>query len=123
MLTLQHFGAVPIYAHSFFNLFLLYGYCRDILDRRHATKHRRIHLLLFYFAPKPHQVDCITVSLFLFKTSVEDQLQRLADALTLSLRNSVLVNFKAVDAFLEESMEKLGTRPRTIADISTVRNV
>lgn len=61
------------------------------------------------------------MSLFLLKSSVEDQLQRLADALTLSLRSSVLENFKAVDAFLGESMEKLGARPRTIEDISTVR--
>lgn len=68
----------------------------------------------------PWQVDCITVSLFPFKASIEDQLQRLVDALTLSLRNTMLSNFKAVDVFLEESMEKLGKRPRTIDDIAEV---
>lgn len=77
-----------------------------------------------FFVPSPPnallQVDCVLVSMFPFKAAVEDQLQRLADALTLSLRNSVLSNFKAVDGFLEESMEKLGRRPRTIEDISTV---
>lgn len=65
-------------------------------------------------------MDCITVSMFPFKACIEDQLQRLADALTVSLRNAVLSNFKAVDAFLEDSMEKLGRRPRTIDDIGEV---
>ncbi|CAM9821025.1 unnamed protein product, partial [Laminaria digitata] len=72
--------------------------------------------------PETFKVDCITVSLFPFKASIEDQLQRLADALTLSLRNSVLSNFKAIDTFLEDSMDKLGRRPRTINDISEVWN-
>lgn len=58
--------------------------------------------------------------MFPFKACIEDQLQRLADALTVSLRNAVLSNFKAVDAFLEDSMEKLGRRPRTIDDIGEV---
>lgn len=63
----------------------------------------------------------MTVSLFPLKTCIEDQLQRLADALTLSLRNTILSNFKDVDAFLEDSMEKLGRRPRSIADIGEVK--
>lgn len=58
--------------------------------------------------------------MFPFKACIEDQLQRLADALTVSLRNAVLSNFKAVDAFLEDSMEKLSRRPRTIDDIGEV---
>ncbi|CAM9203957.1 unnamed protein product, partial [Ectocarpus fasciculatus] len=66
-------------------------------------------------------VDCITVSMFPFKACIEDQLQRLADALTVSLRNAVLSNFKAVDAFLEDSMEKLSRRPRTIDDIGEAK--
>lgn len=79
------------------------------------------HSPIFYLALLLHrQVDCITVSLFPFKASIEDQLQRLADALTLSLRNSVLSNFKTIDTFLEDSMDKLGRRPRTISDISEV---
>ena len=69
------------------------------------------------------QVDCITVSLFPFKASIEDQLQRVTDVLTLSLRNSVLSNFKTIDTFLEDSMDKLGRRPRTISDISEVSHV
>ncbi|CAB1119426.1 unnamed protein product [Ectocarpus sp. CCAP 1310/34] len=67
------------------------------------------------------QVDCITVSMFPLKACIEDQLQRLADALTVSLRNAVLSNFKAVDAFLEDSMEKLSRRPRTINDIGEAK--
>lgn len=58
--------------------------------------------------------------MFSFKACIEDQLQRLADALTVSLRNAVLSNFKAVDMFLEDSMEKLSRRPRTIDDIGEV---
>ena len=65
-------------------------------------------------------MDCITVSMFPFKACIEDQLQRLADALTVSLRNAVLSNFKAVDVFLEDSMEKFSRRPRTIDDIGEV---
>ena len=60
------------------------------------------------------------MSLFQFKVCIEDQLQRLVDVLTLALRNSVLSNFKAVDLYLEDSMEKLGRRPRTIEDIGEV---
>ncbi|CAM9185799.1 unnamed protein product, partial [Choristocarpus tenellus] len=60
-------------------------------------------------------------NLFPFKASLEDQFQRLADALTLSLRKVVLTNFKAVDVYLEESMEKLSRRPRTVAEIGQAK--
>ncbi|CAN0042899.1 unnamed protein product [Ascophyllum nodosum] len=71
--------------------------------------------------PDVIKIDCITVSLFQFKVCIEDQLQRLVDVLTLALRNSVLSNFKAVDLYLEDSMEKLGRRPRTIEDIGEAK--
>ncbi|CAM9184751.1 unnamed protein product, partial [Discosporangium mesarthrocarpum] len=71
--------------------------------------------------PEAAKVDCVTVSLSPFKATLEDQLQRLADALTISLRKAVLLNFRAVDGFLEESMEKLGRRPRTVADIGQAK--
>lgn len=117
----------------------LVSQCLHLQDEKGALRctaplHALIHIIsypatvAYLGSPRPvpltllarQQVDCITVSLFPFKASIEDQLQRLADALTLSLRNSVLSNFKAIDTFLEDSMDKLGRRPRTINDISEV---
>ncbi|KAG5188874.1 hypothetical protein JKP88DRAFT_287142 [Tribonema minus] len=63
------------------------------------------------------RVDCFAVSLLPLKSAVDDQLQRLGDALLLALRKKVLTQFKEVDAFLAEGMERLGRRPRTVEEI------
>ena len=68
--------------------------------------------------PDFERIDCIRVSLAPFKSTLEDQMQRLNDTLLIALRRTVLDEFKDVDTFLTESMEKLSTRPTTIDEIT-----
>ena len=51
----------------------------------------------------PHfeRVDCLTVSLAPFKAAVEDQLQRLSDALLLGLRRQAVAQQQELDRFIE----------------------
>ncbi|CAM9855341.1 unnamed protein product, partial [Phaeothamnion confervicola] len=67
--------------------------------------------------PEVAKLDCITVSLAPLKSAVHEQLQQLHDTLLLSLRSRVLADFRTVDGFLQDSMERLGHRPKTVADI------
>ncbi|CAM9134653.1 unnamed protein product [Chrysoparadoxa australica] len=67
------------------------------------------------------KVDCMTVSFGSLKQAVEDQLQALGDALLITLRRNILTQFKEVEAFLEDAMEKLGTRPRAVDEIGKAK--
>ena len=66
-------------------------------------------------------MDCIKVSCSPFKSSVEDLLQRLNDALMLCLRKDILSSFRDVDSYLEQGMEKLSTRPHSIDEIGQAK--
>ena len=47
--------------------------------------------------PDFQKVDCVSVSFAPFKAAVEDQLQRLSDALVVSLRAALVGNLKTVE--------------------------
>ncbi len=49
--------------------------------------------------PDVRRVDCIVVSLLPFKSALDDQMQRLHDALCLGLRRSVVDDAKQIDEF------------------------
>ena len=63
------------------------------------------------------KVDCVTVSSGPFKAAVEDSLQRLGDALIITLRRSTVKSLTEVEAFLEASMGTLGVLPQSIEEI------
>jgi dynein heavy chain 2 len=67
------------------------------------------------------KVDCVNVSTAPFKSVLEDHMQRFGDALTLSLRKSVMVNIKMIEQYLEAAEEKLSTRPQSIAEIGEAK--
>ncbi|KAF0686502.1 Aste57867_21689 [Aphanomyces stellatus] len=68
------------------------------------------------------KVDCITVSLVPFKSSLDEYLSRLQDSLLLSLRKSLTGHLKQAEDFLESSMEKLNKRPHSIEEIGQAKN-
>ena len=71
--------------------------------------------------PDQEKIDCCTVSLIPFKGFLEDLLQRVGDTLLLTLRRSLLSEFKEVDQYLEQANERLSTRPHTIAEIGAAK--
>lgn len=71
--------------------------------------------------PDFHKVDCVTVSAAPFRAAVEDQMQRLSDALVLSLRKSLSDHLKNVEDFLEQAMERLNERPHSIDEIGKAK--
>lgn len=71
--------------------------------------------------PDVEKVDCCSVSLTPFKAFLEDLLQKVGDALLVSLRRGLLGEFKEVDQFLEASNERLSSRPHSVEEIGNAK--
>eukprot|EP01040_Poterioochromonas_malhamensis_P024171 gene24171-29843_t len=71
--------------------------------------------------PDVEKVDCCSVSLVPFKSFLDDLLLRAGDILLISLRRSLIEEFKEVDQFLEQSNEKLNKKPRTVEEIGEAK--
>ncbi|RXM28913.1 Cytoplasmic dynein 2 heavy chain 1 [Acipenser ruthenus] len=67
--------------------------------------------------PSTAKVDCITINCNPVKAVIDDLIQRLFDALLLSLRKSIQANIQDIDTFVTEAMETLSTRPQTVDEI------
>eukprot|EP00501_MAST-03F_sp_TOSAG23-6_P000982 GSMAST32.ASY1.ANO1.1018.1 assembled CDS len=67
--------------------------------------------------PEFYKLDCINVSAAPFKSAVEDHIQRMSDALLLSLKRSVLRMVSTVEEFLDNGMQQLNSRPTSIEEI------
>lgn len=62
-------------------------------------------------------MDCISVSCTPVKAAIDDQIQRLFDALLFSLRRSVLDDVNTMNKFLDESMLVLAVRPQSVEEM------
>eukprot|EP00605_Chrysophyceae_sp_TOSAG23-4_P002934 GSChrysophyteH1.ASY1.ANO1.3229.1 assembled CDS len=71
--------------------------------------------------PDQEKIDCCTVSLVPFKGFLEDLLQRVNDTLLVTLRRSLLSEFKDVDTFLENANDRLSTRPHSVEEIGNAK--
>jgi dynein heavy chain 2 len=71
--------------------------------------------------PDVEKVDCCTVVLTPFKGFLEDLFQRVQDSLLVSLRRSLLQEFKDVDNYLDTSNQRLSSLPNTVAEIGEAK--
>lgn len=62
-------------------------------------------------------MDCITVSTAPVKSTIDDHIQRLFDALLNSLRRSIVNDTQTIDSFLTSGMDALSTRPQSVEEI------
>ncbi len=69
----------------------------------------------------PLQVDCITINLAPSKAAVDDQQQRLTDALLYGMRRLSDTKKAEVDDFIAASMETLSRRPQSVDEIGTAK--
>ncbi|XP_013392185.1 cytoplasmic dynein 2 heavy chain 1, partial [Lingula anatina] len=69
--------------------------------------------------PSQIKVDCITVNTNPVKSSIDDHIQRLFDALLSSLRKAIHNDISTIDTFLTTAMETLAQRPQTVEEIGT----
>ncbi|MFT7803200.1 cytoplasmic dynein 2 heavy chain 1 [Arapaima gigas] len=67
--------------------------------------------------PSTEKVDCIMVNCEPVKAAIDDLIQRLFDALLVSLRKSVQAHMQDIDTFLTQAIETLSTRPESIDEI------
>ena len=63
------------------------------------------------------KVDCITVSTASVKSTIDDLIQQLFDALLNSLRRSTIGHIQTIDMFVTDGMEALSSRPQTVEEI------
>lgn len=63
------------------------------------------------------KIDCITVSTSPVKATIDDLIQRLFDALIISLRRSIVTQYNSIDSYLTKSMENLSQVPKTIEEM------
>lgn len=54
------------------------------------------------------------------KTTIDDHIQQLFDALLGSLRRSISSDLQTIDSFLEEAKEALSVRPQSVEEIGEV---
>jgi hypothetical protein len=69
--------------------------------------------------PNFERVDCVHVSLAPLKAAVEDQLQRLSDALQLGMARQAAATQRELDAFITESLEAMSKRPQSVDEIAS----
>lgn len=62
-------------------------------------------------------MDCITVSAAPVKSTIDDHIQQLFDALLNSLRRSIINDTQTIENFLTSGMEALSTRPQSVEEI------
>uniref|UniRef100_A0A673Y6D4 Dynein cytoplasmic 2 heavy chain 1 n=1 Tax=Salmo trutta TaxID=8032 RepID=A0A673Y6D4_SALTR len=67
--------------------------------------------------PSLEKVDCISVNCEPVKAVIDDLIQRLFDALLMSLRKSIQGHTLDIDSFVTEAMETLSSRPESIDEI------
>jgi dynein heavy chain 2 len=67
--------------------------------------------------PNEKKVDCVTISFAPVKASIDDLMQRLADALVSSLRKSMNVAINQLEDFAGVSTDNLQKRPNTVEEI------
>jgi len=88
---------------------------KDVENNLKLLKQKRKELEKLQDTQKIH---CFEVSFVPFKTTIEDQLQRLSDALVLNLKTSLKNEVDQLDKFLETAKEKLARRPVSAEEIA-----
>ena len=68
----------------------------------------------------PSQVDCVVVNTTPVKAAIDDQMNRLFDALVNSLRKAITGHMADIDDFVESGTEALNMRPTTLDEIGVV---
>ena len=71
----------------------------------------------FFFPDRNIKVDCISVSTSPVKSTIDDLIQQLFDALLTSLRRSITNEVQIIDTFLTSATEALSSRPQTVEEI------
>ena len=71
--------------------------------------------------PDSERVGCCLISMVPFKAYLEDLAQSVSDTLLITLRRTLLSEFKEVDTFLETSNDRLSSRPHTVEEIGDAK--
>ena len=74
-------------------------------------------LSFLLFLKRNIKVDCISVSTSPVKSTIDDHIQQLFDALLTSLRRSITNDVQTIDTFLTSATDALSTRPQTVEEI------
>lgn len=69
------------------------------------------------FSDRNIKVDCISVSTSPVKSTIDDHIQQLFDALLTSLRRSITNEVQTIDNFLTSASDALSTRPQSVEEI------
>ena len=69
------------------------------------------------FSDRNIKVDCISVSTSPVKSTIDDHIQQLFDALLTSLRRSITNEVQTIDTFLTSASDALSTRPQSVEEI------
>ncbi|XP_038617598.1 cytoplasmic dynein 2 heavy chain 1 [Tachyglossus aculeatus] len=67
--------------------------------------------------PSTVKVDCLNINCNPVKTVIDDLIQKLFDALVLSLRKSIQAHLQEIDSFVTNAMETLTVMPQTVDEI------
>lgn len=68
--------------------------------------------------PDSHKIHCFNISVTPLKSSLEDHLQRLSEALVLSLKTTIKTDAELLGEFLKNAQSKLNQRPQSVEEIA-----
>ena len=76
-----------------------------------------LYEIILFVPDRNVKVDCISVSTSPVKSTIDDLIQQLFDALLTSLRRSITNEVQIIDTFLTSATEALSSRPQTVEEI------
>lgn len=120
MQWLRHFPTPSVYEFAKLDAWLLL-YQEDHKWCIFSSSQSKFAILLdeiILFVPDRNiKVDCISVSTSPVKSTIDDLIQQLFDALLTSLRRSITNEVQIIDTFLTSATEALSSRPQTVEEI------
>ena len=91
---------------------------KTIADFEHNFKTLRQKRKDIEKIPDSHKIHCFNISTTPLKSALEDHLQRLSDALILSLKTTIKSDAEVLSEFLKTAQTKLNQRPSTVEEIT-----
>ena len=91
---------------------------KTIADFEHNLKTLRQKRKDIERIPDSHKIHCYNISTTPLKSALEDHLQRLSDALILSLKTTIKSDAELLSEYLKTAQSKLNQRPQTVEEIT-----
>ncbi|XP_063807614.1 cytoplasmic dynein 2 heavy chain 1 isoform X2 [Pseudophryne corroboree] len=96
---------------------LIERYIHDVRDWEKNFKALKVRGKDAERLPSVIKIDCMTINCSPVKAVIDDLIQKLFDALLISLKKSIQAHMHEIDSFVTDGMEVLSSRPQSVEEI------